>query len=145
VPLKPGVIPIGIPIKNLCSRHENPPGELTSEYLAQYPFLLGYEGFQAQFGPDGVLQLFLGDVGPFHHNLVFHHDGRGHREIQGKIIVRIVFGDGLGRHFHLDIILLAQPGHHFLEMLSGLAVGLIVKTADFDHRFSPFFFRIFVL
>jgi len=28
---------------------------------------------------------------------------------------------------------LAQPGHHQLEVLSGLAIGFIHKESDFEH------------
>ena len=36
---------------------------------------------------------------------------------------------------NFDFILLSQPGHNLLEMLSGLAVGLVQKEADFQHVF----------
>jgi hypothetical protein len=32
----------------------------------------------------------------------------------------------------------AQPGHHLLEMLSGLAIGLVEKKADVEHENLPY-------
>jgi hypothetical protein len=79
------------------------------------------------------LQFIFGHVSPFHYDLVVHHDGRGSREIQFEVFIRLVLGYGFGDDLRLELILLAQPGHYFLEVLSGLAVGLVVKASDLKH------------
>jgi hypothetical protein len=83
-------------------------------------------------------QFSFGDIGAFYHDFLSHHDGRGRGELQLEVFVRLVIGDGLRDDLRLEFILLAQPGHHFLEMLSGLAVGLIIKASDFKHGFLLF-------
>ena len=79
------------------------------------------------------LQLSFSHVGAFHHDVVAHHHRGGRRQVQFKILVRLVVGDGFGNGLDLNCIFLAQPGHHLLEMLSGLAVGLVHKKSDFKH------------
>ena len=61
------------------------------------------------------------------------NDGRSHGEVQLEIFLGLVISYGLGNNIRLEFILWAQPGHYGLEVLSGLAVGLIVKESDFKH------------
>ena len=58
-------------------------------------------------------------------------------QVQFEVLVRLVSGDGLGGDFDVNAVLLAQTGHYFEEMLSRLAVGLVVKASDFEHGGSP--------
>ena len=55
------------------------------------------------------------------------------RQVHFEIFVRLVLGDGFGGNLDLNLIFLAQPGHHFLKVLSGLAVGFVHKTLTFSN------------
>jgi hypothetical protein len=91
---------------------------------------------------DDGFQLMFRHVRAFHHDFLPHHDGRGRSQVQFEVFVRLVLGNGFGSNFDIKGIFLAQPGQHLLEMLSGLAVGLVIETSDFEHGillFSTFF------
>lgn len=84
---------------------------------------------------DDGLQLIFSHVGAFHHDLLAHHHRRRGRQVQLKIFIRLVFGNGLGDDYAFEMVLLAQPGHHLEKMLSRIAVGLIQEKSDFNHDF----------
>nr|WP_319586537.1 hypothetical protein [uncultured Desulfobulbus sp.] len=41
---------------------------------------------------DTGLNLFFADITAFYHDLIVHHDGRGHWEIECKVLIGLVFG-----------------------------------------------------
>ncbi len=82
---------------------------------------------------DDRFQHFLGDVGTFDDDLVAHHYGRGHRQVQFKIGVGHVVFFGAFRYLDFNFIGFAQPGQNFLKVLSRLAIRNIHKKSDFQH------------
>jgi hypothetical protein len=73
------------------------------------------------------------NAGAFHHDFVAYHDGRGYRQVQFKVFIGLIGGDGFGCHFYLNRILNAQPGHHALEALSRRSVGFVEEKSHFEH------------
>jgi hypothetical protein len=78
---------------------------------------------------DAGFHHLLRNVAAFNHNLLVHHDGRRHRQIQFETGIGLLFGLGLGNKIDLNVIPGAQSGRRRKEMSSGLAVRLVQEKA----------------
>ncbi len=83
---------------------------------------------------DHRFQILFGGVGSLHDDLITKHNGRSFRESQFEIRVEIIFLFGLGYSFDFNVILFAQPGRPFLQIISCLPFGLVEEKSDLQHE-----------
>lgn len=70
---------------------------------------------------DLFLRYILFHIGLFHQNGLANHYRRGHRQVEGKVIVCEILFLWFLPHFHVDLVCITQPGNHLLKMFSGFA------------------------
>ena len=75
----------------------------------------------------------LGDIAAFDDDLVTDQDRRGDRQVEGKVVVGLVFGLWFCSNFDGNWIFFPQPGDNLLEVFSRLAVWFVEKKADLQH------------
>ena len=82
---------------------------------------------------DRRFHLILRDVGTLDHDFIIHHDRRGGRKIEFKVLVALVLGDGFGYYLNFNVVFSAQPGHHLFEVLSWLSVWFVEEKSYLQH------------
>jgi len=83
--------------------------------------------------PDDRFQFLWDDFRPLACHLVLHHHCRGRGQTRSLIRFTLVFFPGFGNFLHCQFVCLAQPGHDFVEALSGHSARIVYKDSDFEQ------------
>ena len=101
-----------------------------AEYFFKKALFFLFRERQVQVSANGRLYFILGHVRTLHYDFIAHHDRRGRRQVQFKILIRHVFRIGLGHGFNFNIILFIQHGDDLIEVFSRLTIRVINKESD---------------